>query len=304
MPTPVLDLRPTTDRECERAASLVVTPAPDRLPVRTGTAHGFTVEAQGNGLGGGHNGVLLRITAPDGRVANLIGVRREFDRDLLGQVADSLSPAIRAVLSHRRLSPARAAAGAEAMARVVATTERCLSEQVRGTQALIRVAAAAEGLDPAMVAPFDATTVLASRFGRGDVAVWQVARMIRAGLTVEDAHEWFGSTLRCSSAREFDRRMKIVEAFADAGWTTGQVRAMREAEARRAVEVATATGQPYGGVDEDGMRAWASMPWQTAVVALRAGLSGQAAARLRETGEWDEPTLSALGALRNETIAS
>lgn len=304
MTTPVLDLRAFASHQSDNVRTMVVDQSPGRLPVLTGTAHGFMVEAQGSGLSGYRNGILIRLTAPDGRAVNLVGPRHGPERDTAGLVADALSPAIRAVLTHRRLSAARAAAGAEAMARAIAAADRCLAERVSGTQALIRVASAAEKVDPALVAPFDATNVLASRFERGEVRVWQVARMIRCGLTVEDAASWFGPMIRCSSTREFDARMKVIEAFMAAGWTAAQVRTMEGFESGRAVEASVATGQPYTGFERADADAWAVMSWEDAVVALNAGLSGRAAARLWQSGEWDATALTALGALRRELVAS
>lgn len=305
MTTPVLDLRPFANREVDYVHGMVVTPTPDRPRVLSGTAHGFVIEAQGSIPFSGRSGALIRITAPDGRVVNLLGHRREPDHDLKRQVADNLSPAIRAVLTHRRLSPARAAAGAAALARTVAATERCLSEGVRGTAALIRVAAAAEGLDPALVAMFDTVAPFnESRFGRGEVCVWQVARMIRCGLSVEDATSWFGPLLRVPAAREFDQRMKVIEAFQSSGWTTAQVRTMEGFETGRALEVATVTGQPYTGFADADVSAWSVMSWADAALALNAGLSGRVAARLWQSGEWDAATLTTLGVLRREMVAS
>lgn len=289
MSSPVLDVRPVPASLPDVGGRLLVDD-----PKVSGTAHGYLVEAQRKSP---HlrPAVCIRLTAPDGRVVNLAGPVHAERMTVEGLVGRVLSPKVCALLMRRSGSrtPVRDAAIAAALERALVAALACLREGVDGTAALVRVASAAEDVDPNEVLAFAPSVIpggQASRFAEGDLHVSTVAMLIRYGFSRTAAKQWFGEFYKVGSESE----VKAMAAFRAKGWNPQQVDAVRQVERARSRQ----TGARDATVRVSTW-AWSAMTWDEAWLAMRAGLSAQTARRLLRDGEWDEQALVTLGGLRH-----
>lgn len=213
---------------------------------------------------------------------------------LVGLLRLTLSPVLSSVMTGRGPAGMRAVDAAAAAERALAEGLACLSEGVHGTPALVRVASAAENVNPEKVLTYDPFIVLgrgASRIEEGDLHVPKVAMLIRHRFSRTAAKDWFGESLRVRSEAE----VKAMARFRTNGWTARQVEAVATVERARVRQMG---GRPERARDRD-VWAWAALSWDEAWIAMRAGLNATTARRLLRTGEWDEQALTTLGGLRH-----
>lgn len=289
MSAPVLDLRPVPASLPDVAGRLLV-----ETPQAVGTVAGYTVEAQRRSP---HlrPALCIRLSAPDGRVVNLAGPVHADRMTVAGLAGRVLAPPVRSLLMRRStpVTPQRDAAVAAVVERALVEALACLSENVNGTPALVRVASAAEDVDPEQVVAYAPSVVpgeMAARFDDGALLVSTVAMLIRHGFSRTAARQWFGESYKVASESE----VKAMAAFRAKGWNRQQVDAVRKVERARS---------RHTGAGDATVRAmtwaWSAITWDEAWLAMRAGLTAPAARRLQRTGEWDEQALATLGGLRH-----
>lgn len=288
---PVLDLRPFSTFQTHVLGELTVD-----APTVSGTVHGYTAEAQRKSVND-RSAVCLRLSAPDGRVLNLAAPVYASRMTLVGLVGMTLSPWLSSVVTGRGPAGTREADAATAAERALTEGLACLVEGVHGTPALVRVASAAEGVNPEKVLTYDPFIAIgrgASRIEEGDLHVPKVAMLIRHRFSRTAAKDWFGESLRVRSEAE----VKAMARFRANGWSARQVQAVTAVERARAARTRPTGGRPARARDRD-VWGWAVLSWEQAWIAMRAGLTATTARRLLRTGEWDEQALTTLGGLRH-----
>lgn len=291
---PVLDLRPNGAFQTHLLEQYVVGGEMPRT--FTGGGRGWDVRVQRSSRRGLHEGIRIRLRAPDGRVLNVVGARRG-NRDIRDQCADILSPAVRRCVNRSKLTDAdRVAIDAE-LDRIVTEGLRCLWEGVSGTPALVRVGSAAMQADPVQVLSFDPFAPLqSSRIADGDVSVRQIVTLIRYGFTRESAVEWFGKYLKVPD----EGTVKAMAAFRDAGWTWEQVKVAEGFEQGIALDRVKRDGTGYQRPKPSDLWRLVALTWEEASLALSAGLPARAAVQLKRSGNFDPAALVTMAALRND----
>lgn len=300
MTAPVLDLRPFAASQTRWLNQMEIDEVlSSTAPIKSGTANGYAIQAQ-RGYLCGRTFVAIRLSAPDGRVLNLAGPRHLRSTRIPALVTDILSPTVRRVLTSKKPTAAVKRAGAAAIERIIVEGLHCLTEGVNGTPALIRVAAAAEDVDPVEVLSFDAFAVAGvSIIGDGDLSVPDIAILIRNGFDPTTTKDWFGASI---PKVKNNAHAKAMAAFRDNGWTFVQMRTARGFEAGRALDAAVSTSTPFGDARDRDVWAWAALTPEDAFLALGAGLTATSAADLKRTGKWDTATLRTLAALRDDFV--
>lgn len=292
----VLDLRVIPTSAPRPEGSHINTTGPTGMRITNATAvgevAGYSIEAQRRSRSG-YKGTCIRLTAPDGRVLDLIGWLSDTDTNARGPVGNILSRTVSSAFSESATEAQRQEAGQRIEA-VIETGHECLREGVLGSQALALVQCAANGL------PVETYAQWADAFPDPDLdrihasireetgitppvrvsALYasEITHLTNAGFTPDTAREWFGD-------RPFVRTKSEAEATAalrEHGWTPEQARDLRR-------RFAAPTS----------WKAWAAVGPDRYDLALRAGLTPAAAKRLLRRGTWDEATLETLAALRN-----
>jgi hypothetical protein len=294
---PVLDLRPNTAFHADRLDQMLVGGPNPRL--HRSSVLGYEVQAQWSKRRGMHEGVTVRLSAPDGRVLNVAGPRHTRAKDAADAVARCLSPMVRRAVRNQKRTDALREEMAATIERVITEGRRCLVEGVAGTPALIRVGAAAEQVDPVQVLSFDVFAPLQeSLLAAGDVTVPQIATLIRCGFTRETAIEWFGKNLKVPD----ESTVKAYAAFRDAGWSLEHVRVAEGYERGFAMDAADRDGVPYQHPKASVVWGLVALTWEEALLAMSAGVPAKAAVRLKRSGEWNEAALNTVAALRRDLV--
>lgn len=281
MLTPVLDLRSGYRNSPE---GLRLTNA-----TATGAVGGYVIESQRRSAGG-DKGLSMRITAPDGRVLNIASYPGISASNAQAPVSGALSLAVGYAFRTRR-TPKMERECLTAMRNVFNEGLVCLREQVAGDAARLRVQCAAEGADlVAVKAWLERPAHLASDPYRNRISVRDIARLLAHGFTPENVADYLGPYGDAGSIT----RVKAGAAFRTHGWSPAQMDELALVVMdmdRDAINPGTSALLQIAG--------WARLGPEAALLAARAGLTERHAKYLRRTGQWDEPALRTLAALRN-----
>lgn len=283
-PPLVLDMR---DGQCNTRGGLRLTNA-----TSTGRVNGYTIESQRR-TGIGLKGLSMRLTAPDGRVLDVVGDQGISAANAHAPVSSTLSEAVGyAFRAHP--TPNQTDAAAAAIEAVITTGLECLSARISGADAKHRVQCAARGLDYPTIRDYLAKHARAVTNPRlhPSPTVAQTGWLIEAGFTPDELRDWFPTGGYRSRKHTMARG-----TFRRNGWTLTDL-----SDLNASLLAAMQRHDDRAYVSSDDLDKWCTLPPGPSRVAARAGLTPAATRTLIRTGTYDEAALRVMAALLDNPI--
>lgn len=261
------------------------------LRITNATAYGkvndYTVGAQRRT----RNGVVqlfLRLTAPDGRILDMVADCDRTASNAHGPVSTLLSRVVAYAFRTGPLTPAQADLCSERIEAVMSAGLHCLANNIEGHLALPHIQCAAEALDHDTYLRWAFHPKIKTGRTQADLlAPTHITWLIGAGFTPEVAAQWFKTPLG-SMQMSTIADVKTRARFRDHGWTSEHVSILSTALGNRGIALPDA--------------AWASVGPDRARLAHAAGMDAAETAKMIRQGRWDEQAIRVMGALN--TIAA
>jgi hypothetical protein len=273
----VLDLR---DNQRNTADGLRLTNA-----VASGTAGGYRVESQLR-TRAGVRGLSMRLTAPDGRVLDVVGEPGVSPDNAKSPVTGALSHQVGYALRNR-LSATQEREAVRAIEATITTGLHCLPTGIAGRPARILVQCAALGYDHDTVVAFlDQYESLAPRT---NLKVAPAGWLLEAGFTPQTALDWFPT-------RHFSGKSHVLAAghFRRNGWTEEDRTRLGQNLLAKLERESAGERVWVGLADAD---EWCRFTPAQALAASQAGLSAATTRRLLRENNFNAQALEMLGGL-------